>query len=104
MTARHDIPEAEFPDYVKRMHQDGDKKFIREFQVSTMSTGIDRTHCMSGVCTIIICSPWTSCPDQPVRWHVLRATNLTTGLGTSTPVSSVSTPLLYLCIVSMLCC
>ena len=34
MTARQDIPEAEFPDYVKQMHQDGDKKFNLEFQVS----------------------------------------------------------------------
>ena len=36
MTARHDIPEAEFPDYVKQMHQEGDKKFNLEFQVSTL--------------------------------------------------------------------
>ena len=41
MTARHDIPEAEFLDYVKQMHQDGDKKFNLEFQVSTTPpTGI----------------------------------------------------------------
>ena len=34
VTARHDIPEAEFPDYVKQMHQNGDKKFNLELQVS----------------------------------------------------------------------
>ena len=45
MTARHHIPEAEFPDYVKQVHQDGDKKYNLEFQVSTTpSTGGGRTH------------------------------------------------------------
>ena len=45
VTARHDIPEAEFPDYVKQMHQDGDKKYNLEFQVSTTpSTGGVMTH------------------------------------------------------------
>ena len=34
VTAHDGIPEAEFPDYVKQMHQDGDKKFNLEFQVS----------------------------------------------------------------------
>ena len=36
VTARQDIPEAEFSDYVKQMHQEGDKKFNLEFQVSTL--------------------------------------------------------------------
>ena len=41
VSTRHDIPGAEFPDYVKQMHQDGDKKFNLEFQVSTAPpTGI----------------------------------------------------------------
>ena len=35
VTARDDIPEAEFPDYVKQMHQDRDQKYNMEFQVST---------------------------------------------------------------------
>ena len=38
MTSRHDIPEAEFPDYVKQMHQDGDQRFNLEFQVSAASS------------------------------------------------------------------
>ena len=60
MTARHDIPEAEFPDYVKQMHQDGDKKFNLEFQVSTCSTSYWKlvvgvmTHCVWGVfCAVL---------------------------------------------------
>ena len=33
VTTRHDIPEAEFPDYVNQMHQDGDQKFEQEYRV-----------------------------------------------------------------------
>ena len=38
VTARNDIPEAEFPDHVKQMHQDRDHKFELEYKVSSPLT------------------------------------------------------------------
>ena len=34
VTARQDIPEADFPDHVREMHQDRDHKFELEYKVS----------------------------------------------------------------------
>ena len=37
VSGRSDIPETEFPDYVRLMHQDRDRKLEQEFKVQNHS-------------------------------------------------------------------
>ena len=54
MTARRDIPEADFPDHVRQMHEDRDHKFELEYKVSgAPHTGRGDTLC-DGLC--VVCS------------------------------------------------
>ena len=45
VTGRNGIPEAEFPEHVKQMHQDKDQKLELEYKVSSLHTVSDLSLC-----------------------------------------------------------
>ena len=58
VTGRNDIPEVDFPDHVKQMHQDRDRKFELEYKVRRAPSA---SYTQLGHCKI---EPTSACVDE----------------------------------------